>query len=262
MLKLFSGSQRELRRKNRLIQWADWPVPSSSPRLPSPTRGPAQGSSPRRISLDGSPGLVWLHFSFLDLEDKTEREAWGQPSWRPRGSREEGPCRTTPPTRPPHTPRPGSEQKSLMHCGRLAVQAQGLRRDNRQADLQNFEGFVTKGDSTKLEMTRCHGTVPRSWAVVTKEGWHEGRSSLAREGKRATSEPRQWSPLEELTWGLGRGCDKNRDELRPSLPAEPGAHTCPRPQAPCHGGLLTCLSSQCRRDPGLSGSQTDKHTGN
>ena len=102
-LKLFSGNQRELRRKNRLVQWADWPVPSSSPRLPSPTRGPAQGSSPRRISLGGSPGLVWLHFSFLDLEDKTEREAWGQPSWRPRGSREEGPRRTPHPPPPAHT---------------------------------------------------------------------------------------------------------------------------------------------------------------
>ena len=60
----------------------------------------------------------------------------------------------------------------------------------------------------------------------------------------------------------GGGCDKNSDELRPSLPAEPGAHACLRPQAPCHGGLLTSLPSQCRRDPGLSGSQTDKLTGN
>lgn len=35
------------------------------------------------------------------------------------------------------------------------------------------EGFVIKGDSTKPEITRCQGSVPRSWAAVTMEGRDE-----------------------------------------------------------------------------------------
>lgn len=32
------------------------------------------------------------------------------------------------------------------------------------------EGFVLKGNSTKPEITRRQGSVPRSWARVTAEG--------------------------------------------------------------------------------------------
>lgn len=41
-------------------------------------------------------------------------------------------------TRPPRPPRLGPEQKSLMHCGRLAVQAPGLR--------QSVVGSVITGE--------------------------------------------------------------------------------------------------------------------
>lgn len=41
-----------------------------------------------------------------------------------------------------------------------------------------------------------------------------------------------------------------------------GVHTRLGPQATCRRGLLPCLPSQCRHDPGLGRSRTGKRTGN
>lgn len=38
------------------------------------------------------------------------------------------------------------------------------------------ESFVIKNDSIKPEITRCQGSVPRSWAAVTIEGRDRSRS--------------------------------------------------------------------------------------
>lgn len=39
------------------------------------------------------------------------------------------------------------------------------------------EGFVIKRDSTNPEIIRCQGSLPRSWAAVTKEGRDSNRGS-------------------------------------------------------------------------------------
>ena len=141
------------------------------PQPPAPLSPP--GACPALLPTSDQPQwltrtcLASLHF--LDSEDKTEREAWGEPSWRPRGSRGEGPRRTRhhPPPSPAQAgPRAEVTDALRSPCGSgPGAQAVGCgKRDNRRADSQNFEGFVTKGDSTKPEITGCHGPGPRSWA--------------------------------------------------------------------------------------------------
>lgn len=64
-----------------------------------------------------------------------------------------------------------AQSKSLMHCGRLVVQAQRLMQAvvgsmiTGETIRRISEGFVIKGDSTGPEITTCPGSVPRSWAA-------------------------------------------------------------------------------------------------
>lgn len=110
-------------------------------------------------------------------------------------------------------PRLSSEQKSLMCCGRLAVEAQRLMQAVVGSAItgkpirRTSEGFVIKGDSTKQEITRRHSTMPRSWAAVTMEGGPETCSPLAKEvpvgllGSR--DKESTWKSSLVLSWGGG-----------------------------------------------------------
>lgn len=67
-----------------------------------------------------------------------------------------------------------------MRCGRLVVQAQrptqaAVKSITEEMVHSVSEGFVIKGDSTNPEITRCQGSLPRSWAAVTKEGRDSNR---------------------------------------------------------------------------------------
>lgn len=83
------------------------------------------------------------------------------------------------------------------------------------------EGFVIKGDSTKPEITRRQGSVPRRWAAATM------RAGTDMEVARLLARKHAWGPSWAETMNpLGRthlleagaGRDGNRDESRPSPP--------------------------------------------
>lgn len=165
-----------------------------------------------------------------------------------------------------------------MHCGGLAVQAQRLTQaavGSMTTDVtirRISEGFVIKGDSTKPEITRRQGFVPRRRAAATM------RAGTEMEVARLLAREHAWGPLwAEAMNPLGRahlweaGGDVMGIEMRagralPDKLACSGVRTSQvadgLPAAQVLGvWAATSLSSQYGHDPGQKGSRPHGHHG-
>lgn len=101
------------------------PLPQPPP--PLSHRGACSELLPTSDQPGGLTRTCVASFQFLRFRRQDRKGSVGRAQLEAEGERRGRAMLHPPTTRPPRPPRPGSEQKSLMHCGRPAVQARGLR---------------------------------------------------------------------------------------------------------------------------------------